>query len=72
MTWDIRLFDRTADAGVVGNVTLYPLIRLTIAAHWMMGQRMVIACSPLGDGVKLALIFLHDERDGDSVGGAEG
>ena len=32
----------------------------------------VVSWFSLGDGVKLAPIFLHDERDGDSVGGAEG
>jgi hypothetical protein len=42
VAWDIWLFDQTADTGVVGNVPLYPLIHLTIAAHWMMGKRMLL------------------------------
>ncbi len=36
------------------------------------GAEDIVACFPLGDGVKHAPIFLHDQRDGDSVGGAEG
>ncbi len=40
--WDIRLFDQTADTGVVGNMPMYPLIHLAITAHWMMGQRTLL------------------------------
>jgi hypothetical protein len=38
--WDIQFADQTADTGVVGNAPIYLLICLTIAAHWMTGQRM--------------------------------
>ncbi len=36
------------------------------------GAEDVVVCLPLGNGVKLAPIFLCDEHDGDSVGSAEG
>jgi hypothetical protein len=70
--WDIWLFDQTVDTGVFWRGAFVSADLFDNRSPLYDGAEDVAACFPLGDGVKLAPIFLHDEHDGDSVGGAEG